>query len=924
MSTARWFVARAAVGLVALSAGVVAWRSGGGADVPEPPPRASTSVAVAPPSASVRVTPANPSDVYTEAARLVDLVNDARIDAPSAREVARLLPFHWRKLKPPFVSARPEVAMFVSSVALRTSGAETQAAVNAGGGVHWAPDAKIWNMNEGSFDQRESLVAPTPSSFTYHLTLPRGAVLTFAEGTLNATSETVVFKVTVHDEKGTSHVAYEHRLPPRDARRWSDARCDLSAFAGRTVDVVLSTSVSPATDAERHLPRRAELAPPREKPERPPPPAAIQDAGADAAAPDPLASPSRTPIALWANPVVHGLGPSRVPYNVLWIVVDALRPDAIPSFHDDADDARKQHAQRPPLEALLPKLPGLTPALDDLARRGVRFTSAYSAGSWTRPGTLGMLAGARSSELGIDTLNWIVPAHVSSRFYANDPPLLPLVLRKHAVATSAFVNNYFMVGYAAVGVDMGFERIADHRYRTFDTQVIADDAKRWLDEHKNTRFFTFVNFVSPHDPYEPRPEHLARVPSPPEGPKDEAIRMYLGEVAKDDDAIGAIMKKLDETGLRDHTIVVVTADHGETMSSAHAGRSQLDNMPIRYHHAVSNYEETTRVPILVVAPGLLAANTEVKARVRSVDIAPTVLDLLGVERHPRMSGRSLVPLAKGQREADERVVVTEGRSTRGIMFGKWRLLTREGPVRTTFFDAKTVTVSEELFDLEADPGERHDVAPEHPEVVAEMKARLAAALQNVPVAGSQAAIATTPADGRPPVLRLRFAGGGRARRISGALHFGDAKTKATSFEVTPVDLGRDTAKKSSPSKIEIALATMPSQAVGFDITVDPPNLPVTWELYLDDAPFPARSVFAGPFGLVTPMVERGLTSDDARFAASASALPQIDPRRDLGLFVVREAQGAGGEAASTTEASEEGAAEMARLLREWGYAHGSK
>src|SRR5262245_53351176 len=196
-----------------------------------------------------------------------------------------------------------------------------------------------------------------------------------------------------------------------------------------------------------------------------------------------------------------------------------------------------------------------------------------------------------------------------------------------------------MVGYAAVDVNMGFERISDHRYKTYDTQAITDDTKRWLDANKTTRFCLFVNLVSPHDPYEPRPEHLARVPAPPQGPRDEAIRNYLGEVAKDDDAIGAIVKKLDETGLRDRTIVVVTADHGETMSSAHAGRSQLDNMPIRYHHAVSNYEETTRVPILIVAPGLLGANTEVKARVRSIDIAPTVLDLLGVERHPRMSGR---------------------------------------------------------------------------------------------------------------------------------------------------------------------------------------------------------------------------------------------------------------------------------------------
>src|SRR5262249_11526204 len=143
---------------------------------------------------------------------------------------------------------------------------------------------------------------------------------------------------------------------------------------------------------------------------------------------------------------------------------------------------------------------------------------------------------------------------------------------------------------------------------------------------------------------------------------------------------GVLMRTLDETGLRDRTVVVVTADHGETMSSAHSGTSGLDKMPIRYHHAVSNFEETTKVPIVIVAPGL-PANQEVKARVRSTDIAPTLLDLGGGEHHPRMSGASLVPLARGQTEAEERVAVAEGRGSRSIIYGRWRLLVREGAAR---------------------------------------------------------------------------------------------------------------------------------------------------------------------------------------------------------------------------------------------------
>src|SRR6185369_6045163 len=107
---------------------------------------------------------------------------------------------------------------------------------------------------------------------------------------------------------------------------------------------------------------------------------------------------------------------TRVPYNVLWIVVDALRPDVLASFHDDADDAAKLAAKTPPMEALLPKVPGLTPAIDELGQRGVRFVHAYSGGAWTRPGTLAMLSGARSTELGIDTTAWVVPQAEAARF----------------------------------------------------------------------------------------------------------------------------------------------------------------------------------------------------------------------------------------------------------------------------------------------------------------------------------------------------------------------------------------------------------------------------------------------------------------------------------------------------------------------------
>jgi arylsulfatase A-like enzyme len=607
-------------------------------------------------------------------------------------------------------------------------------------------------------------------------------------------------------------------------------------------------------------------------------------------------------LAVWGDPVIVARQPTRVPYDVLWIVVDALRPDVAASLHDPAEDAAELAAARPPLEARLPAIPGLMPSVDGLAARGVRFLHAWSAGAWTRPGTLAMLTGERSSELGIDTREWILPAEQVSRYYSVEPPLLPLILRRRGVETAAFVNNFFMAGYAGVGLDMGFERVTDHRYRARDTAEITRDALAWIDAHATSRFFLFVNYNSPHEPYDPPREMAARIPPPPQGPRDPQVRDYMAEGAKDDAAIGTLLDKLDALGIAKQTLVVVTSDHGETLSVAHAGYA-MDHLPVRFHHAVGNFEETTRVLVVMALPGVLDAGRAVTERVRNTDIAPTVLELEGLEADPRMSGRSLMALARGQKEAEPRVVVTEGRASKAILWDRWRLIVQQGP------DAE-----DELFDLREDPGERRNVARLHADVVAEMKARLAAALAGVRAADS----AQEPA-GPLPVVHLRFAGAGRSRRVSGLVTVGDGKHGASAF-VEAVGIPHESIRVDGP-RVDFALVTTQAAAVGFDLRVDPPGAPVTWSLYLDEAPWPEHATFSGPFGLPAVAARTGIVDDEARAEAFAPALPMIDPWRDLGVFVTRDRPGE--SASPMPAASGEAAVEMQRMLQQWGYAHGS-
>ena len=873
----RW-LSRAVVATLVVAALFLAWREGGGADARVPPPKPE------PPRAEPS-TPGHGAAAFEVTTRLLDALGDAVIDAPSLASAQPFIAPYWRKMRAPWTHLSGQAASMALTLAFRTSQEpEKQLAVAVSGAASWVPQARIWNMNEGSFDERECILAPTPAAIAVRLAIPPHARLRLSPAVVSPLPLTTIFDVMLVDAAGAEHALSTTRIAGLDARTWVDLDLDLAPWGGQRVELRLKTSTDrPAQDEKK-------WAPP-----------VLSDAGADGGAADALAIPPMS-VALWGDPVVVAEQPTRAPYNVLWFVVDALRPDVIASLHEPAEDAAKLAAARPPLDALLPGVPGLTPNIDALVARSVRFPHAWSAGTWTRAGTLAMLAGERSTELGVDSTAWILPAAALAAYYASAPPLAPLVLRRSGVVSAAFVNNFFMAGYVPVGVDMGFQRVTDHRYRTRDTSEITRDALGWMQVHARDRFFLFVNYNSPHEPYDPPKEMLGRVPPPPLGPRDRQVRAYMAEAGKDDAAIGQLLGALETLGLTASTLVVVTADHGETLSTAHDAMG-MDNIRQRFHHAVGNFEETTRIPLVMALPGVLDGGRAVLDRVRSTDIAPTILELEGLDADPRMSGRSLLGLARGVHEAEPRVVVTEGRQSRGILWDHWRLVTHDG------------SSEDDLFDLDDDPGERHGVARAHPDVVAEMRARLAAALANV-----RTADAKDPAGPAVlPVLHLRFAGGGRARRVSGHLDVGDGKHGAT-ISVDPVGVLPDAVRIDGPV-VTLALTTTPDALVGLDLRVDPPGAPVTWTLFLDDAPWPEHATFAGPFGLPAVAARAGVTGDEARAEIYAPALPIVDPSRELGLFVTRDRPGDAPAAAPAD--SGEGAREMQRVLQQWGYAHGS-
>jgi arylsulfatase A-like enzyme len=183
---------------------------------------------------------------------------------------------------------------------------------------------------------------------------------------------------------------------------------------------------------------------------------------------------------------------------------------------------------------------------------------------------------------------------------------------------------------------------------------------------------------------------------------------YAGEVSYTDAQFGRVRAELARLGIADRTIVVLTADHGES----------LGEHGIWFEH-LGLHDPVTRVPLIIVAPGRLAPGRRHDVA-SGLDVAPTILGLAGLDVPPTMRGRNL--LEPGLRPVP---IVTE--AVRGVQLamvdGRWKLVRTERSVALTdAFERQAGAL--ELYDLEQDPRERNDLSSSEPDRVRELVARL--------------------------------------------------------------------------------------------------------------------------------------------------------------------------------------------------------
>jgi arylsulfatase A-like enzyme len=258
----------------------------------------------------------------------------------------------------------------------------------------------------------------------------------------------------------------------------------------------------------------------------------------------------------------------------------------------------------------------------------------------------------------------------------------------------------------------------------------------WLDEDPATDCFAYVHYMEPHVPYAPPPPYdqlfdpdydgprvtvhpyspLLLLPfiegQPlPEEQRRNMVAQYDGSIACFDAALGRLLERLRSRGLMEDTLIIITADHGEEFYE-HRG----------WGHGQSLFDELIRVPLIVTCPEHVEPGSVIDATARHVDVVPTVLEAVGVERSldaPAHEGRSLWPtITAGVDPGAELPVLAEvhraGHHARALKVGDWKV------IQTTFGDRQAVM----LFDLSVDPSERDDLSDERPRLRDSMLARL--------------------------------------------------------------------------------------------------------------------------------------------------------------------------------------------------------
>jgi arylsulfatase A-like enzyme/cytochrome c-type biogenesis protein CcmH/NrfG len=393
--------------------------------------------------------------------------------------------------------------------------------------------------------------------------------------------------------------------------------------------------------------------------------------------------------------------------NVVLITIDTLRADHVGAYG-------YRHAR--------------TPTLDALAARGTRFDRAYAAAPITLVSHASILTGLYPPGHGA--------RHNGMRVNLETPTLAE-TLAHQGFSTAAFVAAFPLD--RRFGLIKGFQTYGDRMPRGPDGRpanerpgsTVVDQALAWLGEHRQERFFLWVHLFEPHAPY--------GNPDDPAEARRSPIQRYDDEIAEADRQTGRVIAALGP--LRDGTLVVAAADHGEAFGE-HGEIS----------HSLFTYDTTLRVPLIIAGPGIPASIVD--DPVSLVDVAPTILTQVGAGGMSG-AGTDLSPVLKGA-PVPARTLYAE--SFAPLFDFGW------SPLRTVRANGwKYIEAPKpELYDVRRDPAENTNRVTEERSVASQLA-------QKVSGYGSlDVNVVAADPESRSRLQALGYTGGGRAAPAGGS------------------------------------------------------------------------------------------------------------------------------------------------------------
>jgi arylsulfatase A-like enzyme len=376
----------------------------------------------------------------------------------------------------------------------------------------------------------------------------------------------------------------------------------------------------------------------------------------------------------WGNPMLVSGVASKRP-SVIVVSLDTLRADRLGAY--GYPQAR-------------------TPFLDAFARSGVVYDRAYSPSTWTVPSHASLFFGLHlPTTVSILEQKKLLPADAA---LPNRP--LASILQDAGYLTAGFTGGGFLSW--AYDFPRGHDTFLQYSYGTkapteclpnrFDGPEVFRRAAEWLRANGTHPFYLFVHTYDVHD----RCPFITPGTSAWEGWSDltpernqELLAYYDRLIAETDQRMGALLATLDELKLKENTLVVITSDHGDAFEE-HGQRS--------HGCRLKPYEELSRVPLMVRYPPRAPAGTRVPQPVSLIDVAPTVLAVLGLPPEAWMRGGVLPGLnVIGSRIAP--TVYTQCGDILAVHAGSDKLIT-----------SRSQAFPDEVYDLTADPREAHNLA----------------------------------------------------------------------------------------------------------------------------------------------------------------------------------------------------------------------